>query len=148
MNLGEKIKKRRIELGLSQEELAKKVGYSSRSTINKIELGQRGFSQKYLVAFSKALNVPVEWLVVKLDDDEDDLIKSFGYLNPLEELDEDISAINTFLASFGEKIIKVNGDYFLGECGMLDNSEIQYLKDSAMTALKVAYDFIKKKRQS
>nr|DAY98614.1 MAG TPA: helix-turn-helix domain protein [Caudoviricetes sp.] len=40
MNLGEKVKKRRLELNLTQEELAKKMGYSSRVSINKIELGR------------------------------------------------------------------------------------------------------------
>ena len=37
VGIGKRIKKRREELRLSQDELAKKVGYTSRSTINKIE---------------------------------------------------------------------------------------------------------------
>ena len=37
MNLYQRIKERRESLGMSQEELAKKLGYKSRSTINKIE---------------------------------------------------------------------------------------------------------------
>ena len=40
MNVGDRIKKRRLELGLTQEELAKKAGYKSRSSINKIELSR------------------------------------------------------------------------------------------------------------
>jgi len=40
MTVGERIKQRRLELGLSQDELAKKVGYKSRSSINKIELSR------------------------------------------------------------------------------------------------------------
>lgn len=40
MHVGEKIKQRRLELGLTQEELAKKCGYKSRSSINKIELSR------------------------------------------------------------------------------------------------------------
>lgn len=40
MNVGERIKRRRIELDMTQEELAKKVGYKSRSSINKIELSR------------------------------------------------------------------------------------------------------------
>lgn len=38
--IGERIKARRLELGLTQEELAKKMGYTSRSTVNKVELGK------------------------------------------------------------------------------------------------------------
>lgn len=37
MNVGEKIKQKRIEMNMSQDELAKKVGYKSRSSIQKIE---------------------------------------------------------------------------------------------------------------
>ncbi len=40
MTIGERIKDRREELGMTQEELAKKCGYKSRSSINKIELSR------------------------------------------------------------------------------------------------------------
>lgn len=40
MNVGERIKQKRIEMNLTQDELAKKVGYKSRSSINKIELSR------------------------------------------------------------------------------------------------------------
>lgn len=39
MTIGEKIAQRRTELGMSQMQLAIKIGYKSRSSINKIELG-------------------------------------------------------------------------------------------------------------
>ena len=38
MTIGQRVKIRREELGMSQEELAKKIGYKSKSSINKIEL--------------------------------------------------------------------------------------------------------------
>lgn len=40
MTIGERIKNKRLELGYSQDELAKKAGYKSRSSINKIELSR------------------------------------------------------------------------------------------------------------
>lgn len=40
MTVGERIRQRRIELGMSQQELAEAVGYHSRSSINKIELSR------------------------------------------------------------------------------------------------------------
>ena len=40
MNIGERIKQKRMELNLSQDELAKKVGYKSRSSIQKIEVAR------------------------------------------------------------------------------------------------------------
>lgn len=41
MTVGERIKQKRIELNMSQDELAKKVGYKSRSSIQKIENARR-----------------------------------------------------------------------------------------------------------
>ena len=38
MSIGQRIKSRREELGMSQEDLAHRIGYKSKSSINKIEL--------------------------------------------------------------------------------------------------------------
>lgn len=54
MDLSEKVRKRREELGWSQEELALKMGYSSRTSINKIENG-RPCSQKIIAKLAEAL---------------------------------------------------------------------------------------------
>lgn len=62
MNLGEKVKKRRLELNLTQEELAKKMGYSSRVSINKIELG-RPVSQKIIARLAETLDVSIPYLM-------------------------------------------------------------------------------------
>ena len=42
--LGEKIKEIRLEQGMSQEEFAKELGYTSKSTVNKIEKGVNDMS--------------------------------------------------------------------------------------------------------
>ena len=49
------IRARRHELGMSQEELAKKMGYTSRSTIAKIESGRNDIPQSKIKAFAEAL---------------------------------------------------------------------------------------------
>ena len=56
MEIGSRIKQRREFLNMSQEELALKVGYKSRSSINKIEADGRGLPQKKIIAFAKALD--------------------------------------------------------------------------------------------
>lgn len=56
-NLGQKIKKRREELGLSQEDLAKILGYKHKSSINKIELGAADVPRAKVPAFAKALGM-------------------------------------------------------------------------------------------
>lgn len=62
MTIGERIKERRIELGLSQDELAKKCGYKSRSSINKIELA-RDLPLKKLWIMAEALDISVKDLI-------------------------------------------------------------------------------------
>lgn len=54
MAIGDRIKRRREELGLSQEELAKKVGYKSRSSVNKIEIDGRGLPQSKICNVCKS----------------------------------------------------------------------------------------------
>lgn len=63
MTIYERIKSRRIELNMTQEELAIKVGYKSRSSINKIELGLNDISQSQIVAFANALNTTPAYLM-------------------------------------------------------------------------------------
>lgn len=54
--LYENIKNRRIELNMTQEELADKMGYQGKSMISKIEKGLVDLSQSKILAFAKALN--------------------------------------------------------------------------------------------
>jgi len=63
MTIGDRIKSRRIALGYSQEYLAKLMGYKSRSTINKIELGVNDITQSKVSAFAQALNTSVSYLM-------------------------------------------------------------------------------------
>ena len=61
--VGERIKAKRQELGYSQDELARKMGYKSRSTINKIELGINDITQSKIIEFAKALETSVSYLM-------------------------------------------------------------------------------------
>ncbi len=63
VELGNYIKQLRIKLGMSQDELAKKCGYTSRSTINKIELGINDIPQSKIYAIAKALGVTASELL-------------------------------------------------------------------------------------
>lgn len=53
--VGENILIMRKQLGWTQEELAKKMGYKSKSTINKIELGINDIPQSKIVQFADVL---------------------------------------------------------------------------------------------
>lgn len=55
--LGDLIKQKREQLGLSQEELARILGYKHKSSINKIELGLADVPRTKVPAFAKALGM-------------------------------------------------------------------------------------------
>lgn len=84
LDLYRNIKERRLALGLTQGELAKRTGYSDKSMIAKIEAGKVDLPQSKIVAFAKALATdpgdllgesPAADLV--LTDEEREIIEAF-----------------------------------------------------------------------
>lgn len=61
--IGNKIKTRRKELNITQEELAKMTGYTTRSTINKIEQEINDIPLSKVSVFAKALNTTPSYLM-------------------------------------------------------------------------------------
>ena len=53
--IGKNIMDRRKEIGMTQEELAQRMGYKSKSSINKIELGKSDIPQSKIKLFAEAL---------------------------------------------------------------------------------------------
>lgn len=62
MELSDRVRRRREDMGLTQDDLAKRMGYKSRVSINKIENG-RPVSQKIIVRLAEALGVSVPYLM-------------------------------------------------------------------------------------
>ena len=83
MEIGEKIKQRRLEIGMSQRELAWKMGYSDNSTLNRIEKGTVDVSQAKIVQFAKVLNCSIAYL---MDWEEDEKIATDKNLTDGEKL--------------------------------------------------------------
>lgn len=63
MTIGQRIKFRREELGISQRELAEKLGYKNNSTLSGIESGKVDLTQSRTVAIATALGVTPGWLM-------------------------------------------------------------------------------------
>ena len=61
--LSSRIRQRREELGMSQEELASRMGYRSKSSITKIEKGINDIPQNKLEDFADALETSTAWLL-------------------------------------------------------------------------------------
>ena len=57
MTVGERIKEKRIELGWSQQELAKRAGYSDKTAISKIEHAGNDITLKQIKRIAKSMNV-------------------------------------------------------------------------------------------
>ena len=55
--LGENIKRARLKRRWTQEDLAARMGYKSKSTINKIELGKNDIPQSKIAQFAEVLGV-------------------------------------------------------------------------------------------
>lgn len=96
MLLSERVRNRRIELGLSQEELAKRMGYSSRTSINKIENG-RAVSQKIIVRLAEALQTTPSYLM----DWEDEK----GYIQGIPKQDKCLIKFYTYFDISKQKLI-------------------------------------------
>lgn len=62
-NIGQRIKQRREELGLTQLELAQLLGYKSKSSINKIELGVQNLKQSKIKAIADALHTTPSYIM-------------------------------------------------------------------------------------
>ena len=65
--IGELIKNKRIELGLSQDKLAKLMGFKSSGSIFKIEKGIASITIEQLQEFSKILNFEISEIFEKND---------------------------------------------------------------------------------
>ena len=53
--VGKNILRLRKEMGMTQEELAKRMGYTSKSSINKIEMGKSDIPQSKITKFAEVL---------------------------------------------------------------------------------------------
>jgi transcriptional regulator with XRE-family HTH domain len=63
LKIGDRIKHRRIELGMSQDELARRLGYRSRSSINKIEKDASGLPQTKIAAIASVLQTTPSYIM-------------------------------------------------------------------------------------
>ena len=65
--MGKRIAERRSDLGLSQAQLAERLGYSDKTAISKIENGISHLNQKKIVLFADALQTTPAYLMGWVD---------------------------------------------------------------------------------
>ena len=77
MSVGERIKQRRIELGLTQMELAQRMGYNTKSAICKVEKNGDNITTDRITKFANALGVSESYLMGWEDTESEEY-----YVNP------------------------------------------------------------------
>lgn len=96
LELYKRIKQLRNELGLSQIELAEKVGYKDRTSIAKVESGKIDLPQSKIIDFAKALNVTPAYLMGWEDEPNDDIQTIAAHHDDEEWTKEEIEEIEAF----------------------------------------------------
>ena len=99
--LGDKIKEIRLENGMSQKEFAKELGYTSKSTINKIEKGVNDMSYDKLELLIQKFDLEVNELF-------DNLAKDMGAKVISEDRTERVELTVLCLVEDGNKILLQN----------------------------------------
>lgn len=88
MTIGKRIKDLRTSLGMTQDELAKLTGYKSRSSIQKIESGERDITQSTIAAFAKALKVTPSVIMGWEENNENNTAPDYSNIKGIMSLPE------------------------------------------------------------
>ena len=103
--LGKNIMNKRKELNMTQEELAKRMGYKSKSTINKIENGTNDVPQSKIVRFAEILGTTPGELMGWDKDAEEEINDSIADIIVRMRSDDDfLSVVKTLNSLDSEKI--------------------------------------------
>ena len=90
---GENLKRLRLARGFSQDELARMVGYTNRSSINKIEIGRSGIPSNKVNELARVLGVsPLELFKEQPIETVDITVKDDGISALFEQLSEENQA--------------------------------------------------------
>lgn len=152
LDLYKNIKKYRELKNMSQEELAKKVGYSNRSAITRIEKGEIDLPQSKIVAIADALGVPAGALMGSTEIDTDDIL--YAEIKAFNEVQKQMLADQIeFIKKYGnERKSRADEirDYF-DEVSLLEyqkvlhqaleDAQINYLLEDAVTGKKTFIQF-------
>jgi repressor LexA len=105
-NIGERIMERRQQLGLTQEDLAFRMGYKTKSAINKIELGINDVSQSKVVKFAEALHTSVAYLMGWKEQKEKPTVQDDGLTDGQRKLIEFAQSLSEDQAVLALRLLK------------------------------------------
>lgn len=138
MELFKRIRAMRKDLNMSQDELAKEVGYTSRSTIAKIESGENDIPQSKIKDFARALQTtPAELMgwENKLNEWDEKYNKNGALMKEVKQ----IAKFEDYLKSLGYKVnVDVTGEWTISKGNItatFTNEEFDKLKEMNATLL-------------
>ena len=96
--LGQRIRERREELGMTQEGLAMKMGYNSRASVNKVETDARGLSIDLIEKYAKALDCDPAYLAcwqdeVRRDPEKEHARRVSVYAEKILQMQKELNAL-------------------------------------------------------
>ena len=117
--IGDRIKTLREKLGLSQEELARRVGYTDRSSVAKVESGDVDIRAGKLKDWAMALGVSVGFLLEESTNNNAALIHQMAdvYITCVRDLEtqiRDLKAENDSLRALVKELREATDDYYEG----------------------------------
>ncbi len=127
-DIGKRIRKKREALGMTQEELASKLGYKNKSSIAKIETGTNDIVQSKVVEFATVLNTTVAYLM-GWDNEEPE--KKEITLTPRDERDikKDLDSIMEKIEAGEDSPLYYNGEE-------VDRESMELLRDAIGMSLR------------
>ena len=119
--IGQRIKQVREALGMTQAELARRMGYSARSTINRIENGSQAFPMKKLDKFAQVLDVTPAYLAGFTEADIPEGLNKEYYVDYIIDSDNpEFKALVEMQSSSNDLCTKI-------KASNLDDSEVDYM---------------------
>lgn len=120
--IGQRIKQVREALGMTQAELARRMGYSARSTINRIENGSQAFPMKKLDKFAQVLDVTPAFLAGFTETDIPEGLNKEYYIDYILDSDnpEFKALVETERTSSNDLCTRI-------KAYNLDDSEVDYM---------------------
>ena len=91
MTIGERVKKRRKELGLTQQQLAERLGNSSRASICTVEKDREDLTTTRIAKLADALQVSPAYLMGWIDEDTEKLLA--GKEEELKEFEDSLHRV-------------------------------------------------------
>lgn len=103
IGIGTRIRMRRLELGITQSELANKMGYKSKAAICKVETGDDNLTTDRVKLFAEALDCTPSFLMGWEDKDVIEVKSDFFYTGKI--LGEEKAAIIELVKSMDDQQI-------------------------------------------